>query len=71
MPQELHTFLPGVFVLVVERRHLLRAAPVDHMHFLRAEPCGGICCVDRGISCADDSYAFGRRGDLSALIVLR
>ena len=53
LPQEVHAFLFGVFVLEVERGHLPSVAPVEDDHTRRAQPPRRIGRVDRCVARAD------------------
>src|SRR5262249_20137762 len=58
-PNEDHAVLLGQLIFVVKSGHLLCAAPVDHVHFFRAEAARGRGYVNRRVAGADDRHAPG------------
>ncbi len=65
VPDEVHSFKPGVFVFEVEGGNMLLFAAIEDVDFFGAESFGCVGGVDGGVACSDDDYcsapSVGRR----------
>ncbi len=57
-----------MLVLELERRHLLRPAPINHLHLAGAQPHRSIGCIDGCVACADDGNLRRHNRNLAALV---